>query len=302
MLTAAQKIGFIGTGTVGTLLAVGLGEKGYRIEALCNRHRLGAEYLARRLGNGTRVCLEPQEVADSCDMMFITTPDDAIGETAAAIQWHRGQRVVHCSGALSVDVLEPVRRAGGAVAGFHPLQSFADAEGVSLTAVAVALEAEGPLLSTLKQMASALGCRWVVVRPEDKPLYHLSGVLVSNYVVALVKTAMDLWESLGVPREQAQEALLTLLLGTMRNIERLGIPQSLTGPVVRGDTGTIGRHLEALQRRAPALLAAYREMGRLTVPIARAKGTIDDETAERLHDLLGADSPQGASVAPGGVS
>lgn len=291
MAQPGQRLGFIGTGTVGALLALGLAQKGYRVEALYNRHPLSAEHLARRLRNGARLCPGPQAVADASDVVFITTPDDAIAATGAAIKWHDGHWAVHCSGALSVEALEPVRQAGGAVGGFHPLQSFAGGEGGSLAGVTVALEGEGSLLSTLKQFASALGCRWIVVPPGEKPLYHLSGVLVSNYVVTLVKAAAELWEALGVPQKQAREALLTLLLGTLHNIEGLGIPQSLTGPIARGDVGTIARHLEELTRKAPALLDVYRGLGRLTVPIAQAKGTIDDEMAGRLYNLLGADSP-----------
>ena len=135
-------------------------------------------------------------------------------------------------------------------------------------------------------MASALGGGWIVVPPGRKALYHLSGVLVSNYVVTLVKAATALWEELGVPEPQARKALLALLAGTLRNIRTLGIPGSLTGPIARGDVGTVQRHLSELEARLPGLLDTYRSLGLLTVPIAQAKGSIDGDAARRLHEAL----------------
>jgi len=85
---------------------------------------------------------------------------------------------------------------------------------------------------------------------------------------------------------QATQALLPLLKGTVNNIERVGLPRCLTGPIARGDIGTIQKHLAALERRAPELLEAYGELGLQTVPIALAKGGLDEAGAEALRRIL----------------
>jgi predicted short-subunit dehydrogenase-like oxidoreductase (DUF2520 family) len=149
-----------------------------------------------------------------------------------------------------------------------------------------ALEAEGGLLGILKEMASALEGRWIKLGPGDKAAYHAAAVMTSNYLVTLVKLATDLWESFGIPREQATQALLPLLKGTVSNIENLGIPKALTGPIARGDAGTVQIHLKALQETAPAIIPSYCELGLQTIPVALAKGKINNDQAEELETML----------------
>ena len=134
--------------------------------------------------------------------------------------------------------------------------------------------------------AIVLGGRWVALKAEDKVLYHAAAVTACNYLVTLVKLATDLWHTFGIPPDQATQALLPLVRGTIRNIDTVGLPQCLTGPVARGDTGTIRKHLEALEQRAPAILPAYRELGLQTIPIALAKGRINKQQAAELQALL----------------
>jgi len=110
--------------------------------------------------------------------------------------------------------------------------------------------------------------------------------MVSNYTVTLIKLATDLWETFGVPPRQSINALLPLLRGTIGNLENTGIPECLTGPIARGDIGTVRKHLNALEQRAPGLLATYRELARQTIPIALAKGRIDGQRADELRAVL----------------
>jgi predicted short-subunit dehydrogenase-like oxidoreductase (DUF2520 family) len=111
-------------------------------------------------------------------------------------------------------------------------------------------------------------------------------VIACNYLVTLVKLATDLWQTFNIPPNQATQALLPLIRGPIHNIDTVGIPQCLTGPIARGDTGTIGKHLEALQHKAPTILTAYRELGLQTIPIALAKGKIDKQKADELRAML----------------
>jgi predicted short-subunit dehydrogenase-like oxidoreductase (DUF2520 family) len=280
-------IGFIGAGTTGTALAVRLAQHGYQVIAVSSRSLTSAEKLAGRI-SGCQVYNRAQEVADMAQLVFITTPDDAIPKVAAEIKWHDGQNAVHCSGAHSVDILEPAKQQGANTGCFHPLQTFASVDQAidNIPGSTFAIEADEPLSSILKEMATALEGDWVTLKAGDKVLYHAAAVFACNYLVTLVKLATDLWQTFEVPPAQATKALMPLLQGTLSNIENVGLPNCLTGPIARGDTGTISRHLESLERQAPLLLNTYKELGRQTVPIALAKGKIDSQRAQELKALL----------------
>ena len=281
------KLGFIGAGTVGTALAVRLSSKGYPVVAVASRSRTSAENLATMV-SGCRLFTNNQDVADNADLVFITTPDDAIASVVSQIQWHTAQNVVHCSGADSTDTLKPARKLGARVGAMHPLQTFASIKQAieNLPGSTFALEAEEPLLNILKNMATALDGQWIVLKPDDKVVYHAAAVIACNYMVTLVKLATDLWQTFGIPQQQATQALIPLLRGTLNNIDTVGIPKCLTGPIARGDTGTIKKHLNALQKRAPAIVSTYRELGLQTVPVALAKGRIDKNKAGELQTIL----------------
>jgi predicted short-subunit dehydrogenase-like oxidoreductase (DUF2520 family) len=281
------KIGFIGAGTVGNALAVGLSGRGYPVVSVSSRSLSSAEGLARLI-KGCHAFPSNQEAADNADLIFITTPDDSISSVVSRLEWHRDQSVVHCSGADSADILEPARKQGAQVGAFHPLQTFASVEQAAgrLPGVVIAIEAREPLLGTLKEMAAVLGGQPMEIQASDKILYHTAAVMVSNYTVTLVKLAADLWQSFGAPPNLAVNALLPLLRGTISNLEETGIPDCLTGPIARGDIGTVRKHLDALDQRAPGLLATYRELARQTIPIALAKGRIDGQRANELRAVL----------------
>jgi len=281
------KTGFIGAGTTGTALAVRLSQKRWPVTAVHSRTPASAHRLARLVPD-CHVCHASQEVADTCDLIFITTPDDVIATVCRDISWHPGQSVVHCSGAHSVDILEHAGQQGAAVGSFHPLQTFANVDQATqnLPGSTFALEAEEPLLSTLNQLTVLLNGSSVRLKPGDKVLYHAAAVIACNYMVTQVKLALDLWRDFGVSPEDATRALLPLLQGTVNNIRTVGLPGCLTGPVARGDIDTIQRHLNALQARDHSLLTVYRELGLQTVPIALAKGKIDDDKAQEIKALL----------------
>jgi predicted short-subunit dehydrogenase-like oxidoreductase (DUF2520 family) len=280
-------IGFVGAGTTGTALAVRLAQHGYQVIAVSSRSLTSAEKLAARI-SGCQVYTGAQEVADIAQLIFITTPDDIIPKVAAEIQWHKEQSVVHCSGAHSIDILEPAKQRGANTGCFHPLQTFASVDQAinNIPGSTFAIEADEPLSSMLKEMSTALEGEWVILKAGDKVLYHAAAVFACNYLVTLVKLATDLWQTFGVPPAQAIKALMPLLRGTLSNIENVGLPNCLTGPIARGDLGTISRHLESLEKQAPPLLNIYKELGRETIPISLGKGKIDLQRAEELKALL----------------
>jgi len=273
------KIGFIGAGTTGTALAVRLSQKGCPVVAVSSRTLSSAQKLAGLVSN-CQVCHTAQELVDVAELVFITTPDDVIAQVCSEVQWH--------DGAHSVDILESVKKLGAAVGSFHPLQTFADVDQAirNLPGSTFALEAEEPLLSTLKELTSLLNGNWVELKPGDKVLYHAAAVFACNYLVTLVKLAVDLWQDFGTSQKEATRALLPLLRGTINNIDNVGLPNCLTGPIARGDLGTIERHLNALEAKKFSPLSTYKELGLQTIPIALAKGKVNKQKAEEMNALL----------------
>jgi predicted short-subunit dehydrogenase-like oxidoreductase (DUF2520 family) len=281
------RLGFIGAGVVGTVLSGALAGAGYPVAAVYSRNAERRAAAAR--GARARAVPAAQDVADQADVVFLTVPDDAIVAVAGAIRWSRNKAVVHCNGAASLDLLAGPRSHEAAVGAFHPLQSFATEEQArrNLPGSAIAIDAstEG-LLADLETMAVALGGRPLALH-GDRAVYHLSAAIASNYLVTLLDLAAGLWGELGLSKEEGLRALLPLVRGTVENLDRVGLPAALTGPIARGDVGTVERHLAVLDRVAPEARAMYKELARRTIPIALAKGRIDAAAARRLATSLG---------------
>ena len=280
------RLGFIGAGALATTLSVAFKQHGFRIAAISSRGYESARTLAGLLDECSAVP-DNQEVADSADLVFIATPDDIIPVVASQVRWRKGQMVVHCSGADSVDILNPAKTAGSQTGVFHPLQTFAAGLEENLKSITFAVEAEEPLLTQLKEMAQMLGGHWIELKSKDRVIYHAAAVFACNYLVTLTGIAAGLWESIDVPRYQAIRALLPLMRGTINNIEATGVTQSLTGPIARGDLGTIKKHITALDNIDPDITKLYRELGLNTIPIALEKGKLNISKAKEIEDILG---------------
>jgi len=280
-------IGFIGAGVTGTALACQLWRHGYPVVAVSSRSFASAQRLSAKI-EGCAACSSPQQVADLADAVFITTPDDIIADIAANLKWRPDHTVIHCSGVHSTDILEPAEKYGAHICCLHPLQTFAGIEEAvaSIPGSTFALEGDEFGLPLARDMATAMQGYIIVLKAGDKVLYHAAAVTLSNYLVTLMKTAADLWQSFGIPREDAIKALLPLLKGTVNNIERLGIPGCLTGPIARGDVETVRKHIAALEKDHPDAIDTYRLMGLKTLGIALSRGHLSLETAGEIRDIL----------------
>ena len=291
-----MRIGVIGPGRVGTGLARLLADRGYAVRAVAGKTPAHAETLAAALP----ACefTTGQAVADSCDLVFITTPDDAISAVAHAIAWRGGQGVVHCSGALPASALGAVESNGALPGAFHPLQTLPDAQAAfsNLPGSFVAIEAEEPLLGRLAAIAAELGCTWGYVPPDARPAYHAAAVLVSNYTVALTHAGVALWRAIGKTEAEALQALLPLLQGTVHNLRRLGPTDALTGPVARGDWPTVEKNLQAVAESAPQHTLTYAAMALAMIynnlaptagkDTANGKGVINEKLLAALRESL----------------
>lgn len=282
-----SKLGFIGAGMVGTTLAVALARQGYRVVAAASRTFASAQALAARVPGCTAI-ISAQQVADACDVVFITTPDDAIEAVAASVSWRPGQTAVHCSGAASLDVLASAQRQGALVGAFHPIQTFSSVERAlgGLQGITFAIEGGPQVQPFLKEAALALGGRPLVLDGASRPLYHASTVMACGMVVALAAVAAELWQGFGVGRSEALAALLPLMRETVANVGAVGLPAALTGPYARGDIGTVCKHLAALQSRAPEVLPLYCQLALAGLPLALEKGRLTQDKATELRELL----------------
>jgi predicted short-subunit dehydrogenase-like oxidoreductase (DUF2520 family) len=227
-------------------------------------------------------------VVDRAELIFLTVPDDVIEEVCSQLIWTDDKAAVHCSGAHTIDVLATAAGSRAQVGACHPMQAFAGSGDVAshLTGCMFGVEADEPLWLTLAELVHAIGGWSLHLRSEDKVSYHLAGVLASNFFVALTSTAASLLENLGLERDQALRGLLPILGGTVRNLESRGLPMALTGPISRGDVGTIELHLRTLAARHPELVSLYVELGLRTIPIARERGGLTAEAETSLESLL----------------
>lgn len=222
----------------------------------------------------------------SADLAVLAVSDDAIGPVAAELAADtedvgRNRAVVHCSGALDRTPLGPLAERGWQTGGWHPLQAFATPDSPVLPGVTWGITADEGLAATLAGLSRLLGGHPVRLEDADRALYHAAAAMASNYTDVLVYHATLLLEDCGLDRDHALRALLPLVRTSLDGLERAGLPAGLTGPLSRGDVGTVRRHLAALADR-PDTERLYRAAGRATEPLLRERGM--DEPTRRTID------------------
>lgn len=278
------SLAFIGAGRVAGALAPQLARLGYRVAAIASRSQESAERVAA-LVPGCRAATA-QEAADSADAIFITTSDGAVADIAASVAWRPGQFAAHCSGALTLEPLEPARAAGANAGSWHPFQTFGGGE-TRLDGVTFGVEAEGEALAFLERLTDDVGGFALRVPASARALYHAASVMSCGYLTTLLNEARTLWVRAGLPPEQAARAIGRLAETTLANVERDGAGAALTGPIPRGDAATVRLHLAAARDAAPELLPLYKEISlrsaRLAQEAGRPGGLVDWEAlfAER---------------------
>ena len=285
------RIGFVGAGTLGHGLALALDGVGCDVVTVSSRSRASAEWLAERI-DGCVAMETAQDVADACDLVFITTPDGVIAEVAASVNWRAGQGVVHCCGAASIELLDSAASAGASVGAMHPFQTFAGLSDPTeaarrLSGVTFAVSAAGWLADYLRSLAERLDGRAITIPDELRPLYHASAVLACGYVGTLLDAAISLWARMGFTEEDGVRAVAPLSRATIEAIAAAGPVNAVTGPAVRGDADTIAAHLALLSEHAPHLLTLYRELTVASMPLARAKGVGEGELARLRRTAQG---------------
>ena len=280
-------IGIVGAGAVGTALGAALARAGWPVAAVASRDPARRERF-RGFVPGVRAFAEANALLDEVELIILAVPDDVITELAGRLHMYSGQAMVHTSGALGAEVLEPARAAGTQVGGFHPLVAFADTERAmaAFRGATVAVEGDEQLTALLADMAEAIGATAVRLLPGSKAAYHAAAVLSAGGFVALLDAIAELGRVAGLDEAGSLAVYGGLIEQTLGNARALGISKALTGPITRGDVGTLRRHLAALARHAPAVLPLYAAAAEREIGLAEARGAIGPEVATAMRDVL----------------
>ena len=280
-------IGIVGAGAVGTALGVALSRAGWPIHAVASRDATRRERF-RSLVEVSRAFVDPEPLVEEVELIILAVPDDVIGPLASTLRMYSGQAMIHTSGALGADALAPAMAAGTQVGSFHPLVAFADTERAvaALHGATIAIEADDQLAAMLASMAEAIGATGVRLAPGAKAAYHAAAVLAAGGFVALLDAIAELGRVAGLDEAGSLAIYGRLIEGTLDNARVLGIGPALTGPITRGDLGTLGFHLDALQTHAPGVMELYVAAARREVELAEGRGALGPEAAAAMRRAL----------------
>jgi predicted short-subunit dehydrogenase-like oxidoreductase (DUF2520 family) len=288
--TAAPRlsVGVIGPGRAGAPLTAALARAGHPV---IGAHAV-SEYSRRRVEQflpGTPL-LSPMEVMAAADLVLLTVPDDVLPDLVAGLAdtggITPGQFIVHVSGRYGAAILEPATRLGALPMALHPVMTFTGARSDldRLGGCPFGVTAPRVLRPVAEALVVEMGGDPMWVPEEARPLYHAALANGANHLVTLLAQTLDLLAAAGI--EQPSALVRPLLSAALDNVLLMG-DDALTGPVARGDAGTVSAHLDALSAAAPEARAAYVAMARLTADRALAAGRLDPAAAEALLDVLG---------------
>ena len=284
---ARLRVGIIGAGRVGAVLGAALAAAGHDVVAAAGLSAASAER-AERLLTGTPL-LHADEVVAASDLVVLAVPDDTLPGLVAGLAetgaWRRGQLAFHTSGAHGLAVLAPAQLEGVLPLALHPAMTFTGApEDVDrLVGAPFGVTSRPEHRAVAETLVLEMGGEPFSVDESDRGLYHAALVTGANHLVTLVAEAADLLRTAGV--EDPARVLTPLLTAALDNGLRRG-DRGLTGPVSRGDVGTVANHLETLNDRAPASVAAYVAMAQRTTERALGAGRLKRHEAAPLLDLL----------------
>lgn len=285
------RIALIGPGRVGAAVGNRLHQAGYQLSAVISRSQQQAEDAVSFIGCDPMVATTELKRARQGEIILLAVPDDQINVIAKQLQKTIDPTseitLVHFSGLHPASIMS-VEGSNCTAVSIHPLLSFADREmaAAQLTGCPCAIEGHESALATAEKLVSAMNGRAFRLPSEVKALYHTAACVASNYLVTITASARDLLLSCGFDNQQAMELLIPIHKATSDNLTRLGPETALTGPIVRGDRGTVNDHLNALKEQKPELLELYCRLGERTVDLAEASGRLPKERALELHQLL----------------
>jgi predicted short-subunit dehydrogenase-like oxidoreductase (DUF2520 family) len=284
----------IGAGVVGTTLAAKLTRAGVPVAGLHGRKAdlsdVGSA-LAGVLGSTGKL----PDILSESQVVIISVRDARIPEVAKQLvdekRLRPGQVVLHTSGNHpAAEMLAAAKPHVKGVGTLHPLIAVTDAPGTleNLAGAYFGIEGDDEATRQARALVRKMGGRPLNLAAGSMSLYHAAAVMASNYVVALADIARSLLVAAGVPEADAVPALVPLMTSAVRNVAEVGLPSAMTGPAVRGDVGSIERHIATLQGKAPETLDLYRRLGREVLRIARKRvPDLDAAAVDKMAKLFG---------------
>ena len=287
MSLPALRVGVIGAGRVGAVLAARLRDAGHEVVAAAGASDATLGRIAALLPGVPNA--KPTAVARACDLLLLTVPDDMLDNVvttlAGAGALREDQLVVHTSGRHGLAVLEPARAAGARTAAIHPAMTFTGTalDLDRLSGCVFGLTAGAGEREVAERVVADLGGRAMWVPEEMRTLYHAGLAHGANHLVTLVTEAMEVLAAAGA--DDPAGTLRPLLVAALDNALEHG-DAALTGPIVRGDVGTVRAHLHDITANAPQTKASYVALARATLGRAVTDGRIVPLRAMRIHELL----------------
>ncbi|AJT42361.1 Rossmann-like and DUF2520 domain-containing protein [Psychromicrobium lacuslunae] len=280
-------VGIIGAGKVGAVLGAALRAAGHGIvgvSAISQQSKDRAESLLPGIP-----ILEIPELVERSELVLLAVPDDALSQLVSGLAqtgaWQLGQLVAHTSGRFGVGVLAPVREAGAIPLAIHPAMTFSglSMDLARLTDCSFGVTADPAMLPIAQALVVEMGAEPVPIAEADRALYHAALAHGANHLVTLVAQSSELLEKIGVP--QPERLLGPLLRASLENALASG-ENALTGPVARGDSGTVQAHVQALAESSAEILTAYQAMAKSTALRAVARDKLSAAQVAEITQAL----------------
>ena len=283
------RIGVIGAGRVGAVLAAALRAPGHEIVAAAGESDASRRRIDELLP-GVEVA-KPTDVARRSDLLLLTVPDDMLSNVVTMLSAsgaiREGQVVVHTSGRHGLAVLEPAREVGARTIAMHPAMTFTGTEVdlPRLDGCVFGVTADAADRELTEGLVADLGGRPMWVPEDRRTLYHAGLAHGANHLVTLVAEAMEILSAAGADDPAA--TLRPLLTAALDNALDQG-DAALTGPIVRGDVETVRAHVADLAANAPQTLPSYVAMARATLDRAVTDGRLLPIRASKMLRVLDA--------------
>jgi predicted short-subunit dehydrogenase-like oxidoreductase (DUF2520 family) len=271
-----KNVTIIGVGKVGSALAIELSAARFNIVTLIDKNPPRLRKIKTKCRCKDVRSVIGADVIGKSDVIIICLKDDNIQKYIKEISKFnfKGKILLHTSGLLTSDIFKPLKTVGTNIGSFHPAQTFSKLSFTNnklLTGIYFGIEGGKNAVSFIKKAADKLKSGYVIIPKNKKALYHLSCVVSSNFLIANFYLLKLFSKSLKLSESKFLEILKPLFYNTAKNIHSIGVSDSLTGPVSRGDTNTINSHLNLLHGKFPKYVQYYKATSRLLTEVAGIK-------------------------------
>ncbi len=285
-----MKIGFIGAGKVGTSFGSYLTNNKFNVVGYYSRSLSSAQKAANI--TNSHVYTNLFDLVKDVDIIAITTPDDVIISIVKDLikceDLLNNKIVFHMSGAHTSKILTPLENYHVTILSLHPLLSFSDHVNSvkELKNAYLTIEGSGSRFKEIKSTFEQLGNQLIEISSENKVLYHTALTVLSNYLVSVIDLGLEMLIKAGFSENDASQIARPLVIQTLNNIFQSNTKEALTGPISRGDIGTINMHIKKLSNINDEWLKLYKVLGEYTVDIAKKSNKISQDTVKELREVL----------------